>query len=429
MDDNQLNSTIAASTINSTAELPVISENLNLTVSCIYLLIFVVGLIGNGIVLAFFMTRDRTRVRHREGSVANVLIINLAVADFIFVGALPFWATERFLQGEWRFGDWGCKLLSFVSLLNLYGSVYFLVAMSIDRFLAVVYAIQSRNWRTPRNAVFACVIIWLLASLTASQSLFLRQTMSEGGREVCRWQFTPEILDAYFGLRTSLGFFIPFLIIIICYITIIINLRRRSERNSASGVTVINIQHKVTRLVLLVITVFVGCWLPNHVVTLIIASIKDDVVEQNRLRITEAMLLSSIPAYANSCTNPILYAFIKDDLRLAVTRKIRNYFGLTTAPMRAAEEENSQVETVKYRKHLQRSVQSNNPTLSCENETVVSPVIERDFDAGKANGSIRSSKANFLLYENEMRSDEEGSEKSFKIVDASVVDHTGATSI
>lgn len=100
MDDNQLNSTIAASTINSTAELPVISENLNLTVSCIYLLIFVVGLIGNGIVLAFFMTRDRTRVRHREGSVANVLIINLAVADFIFVGALPFWATERFLQGE-----------------------------------------------------------------------------------------------------------------------------------------------------------------------------------------------------------------------------------------------------------------------------------------------------------------------------------------
>ena len=81
------------------------------------------------------------------------------------------------------------------------------------------------------------------------------------------------------------------------------------------------------------------------------------------------------------------------------------------------------------RKHLQRSIQLNNPTLSCEDVTVVSPVIERDFDAGKANGSIRSSKANFLLYENQMRSDEEGSEKSFKIVDASVGDHTGATSI
>ena len=76
---------------------------------------------------------------------------------------------------SWLFGIAGCKLLTFITLLNLYGSVFFLVGMGFDRFLAVVYAVQMQRYRTHRNAVIACSVVWILALLVASQSLFLRK--------------------------------------------------------------------------------------------------------------------------------------------------------------------------------------------------------------------------------------------------------------
>lgn len=60
-----------------------------------YILICIVGLLGNGTVIAALTTLIK---KNRIKSVNDILVINLAIADFIFVGCLPFWASQEYLH-------------------------------------------------------------------------------------------------------------------------------------------------------------------------------------------------------------------------------------------------------------------------------------------------------------------------------------------
>ena len=78
-------------------------------------------------------------------STTNLLIINLAVADLLFiVFCVPFTGTDYVLP-FWPFGDVWCKIVQYLIVVTAYASVYTLVLMSLDRFLAVVHPITSMS--------------------------------------------------------------------------------------------------------------------------------------------------------------------------------------------------------------------------------------------------------------------------------------------
>lgn len=78
-------------------------------------------------------------------STTNLLIINLAMADLLFiVFCVPFTATDYVLP-FWPFGDVWCKIVQYLIVVTAYASVYTLVLMSLDRFLAVVHPITSMS--------------------------------------------------------------------------------------------------------------------------------------------------------------------------------------------------------------------------------------------------------------------------------------------
>jgi len=78
-------------------------------------------------------------------STTNLLIINLAVADLLFiVFCVPFTATDYVLP-FWPFGDVWCGIVQYLIVVTAYASVYTLVLMSLDRFLAVVHPITSMS--------------------------------------------------------------------------------------------------------------------------------------------------------------------------------------------------------------------------------------------------------------------------------------------
>lgn len=86
-------------------------------------------------------------------STTNLLIINLAVADLLFViFCVPFTATDYILP-MWPFGDLWCKFVQYMIVVTCHASVYTLVLMSLDRFLAVVHPITSMSIRTEKNAL------------------------------------------------------------------------------------------------------------------------------------------------------------------------------------------------------------------------------------------------------------------------------------
>ncbi|XP_056306612.1 C-C chemokine receptor type 9 [Danio aesculapii] len=77
----------------------------------LYWIIFVVGALGNLLVICIFTT-----VRNRLKTMTDVYLLNLAVADLIFLGTLPFWATNA-AQG-WVFHQVICKGVSAAYKIN-----------------------------------------------------------------------------------------------------------------------------------------------------------------------------------------------------------------------------------------------------------------------------------------------------------------------
>lgn len=51
-------------------------------------------------------------------------------------------------------------------------SIYTLVLMSLDRFLAVVYAVESMTWRTDSNCKIAIALTWIVCGLVCTPLIF-----------------------------------------------------------------------------------------------------------------------------------------------------------------------------------------------------------------------------------------------------------------
>jgi len=133
----------------------------SLAVPILFGIIVVVGLLGNLLVVIVVTANQQMR------STTNLLIINLALADLLFiVFCVPFTAVDYMLP-YWPFGDVWCKMVQYLIVVTAYASVYTLVLMSLDRFLAVVHPIASIYVRTERNASSAIMVTWVLIVLLA----------------------------------------------------------------------------------------------------------------------------------------------------------------------------------------------------------------------------------------------------------------------
>ena len=104
------------------------------------------GIIGNALVIVVVLTNPQMR------STTNVLILNLAFADLLFiVFCVPFTATDYVLN-DWPFGLVVCQAVQYLIYVTSYVSIYTLILMSIDRFLAVVYPVSF--WTIPVQKIF-----------------------------------------------------------------------------------------------------------------------------------------------------------------------------------------------------------------------------------------------------------------------------------
>ena len=107
--------------------------------------ISLIGSVGNGLVVLIILKHKQLR------TTTNILILNLALADLCFIiFSVPFTAVGYSLT-VWPFGQIWCKISQYMIYLCAYGSVYTLVLMTIDRFLAIVYPLQSIPIRTGRR--------------------------------------------------------------------------------------------------------------------------------------------------------------------------------------------------------------------------------------------------------------------------------------
>ncbi|XP_066545465.1 somatostatin receptor type 5 [Amia ocellicauda] len=269
----------------------------------IYMTVFIVGLSGN--TLAIYVVLRYTKMK----TVTNIYILNLAVADELFMLGLPFLTTQNVLS-YWPFGSFMCRLVMTVDAINQFTSIFCLTVMSIDRYLAVVHPIKSTKWRRPRVAKFINVTVWCLSFLVVLPVIIFSDVQK--GLNTCNinWPDPNAVWSTAFIIYTSVvGFFGPLLVICMCYLLIVVKVKSSGVR--AGFTKRRKSEKKVTKMVVIIVVVFVCCWLPFYILNMVNLVF---IVPENNV-MAGIYFFVVIMSYANSCANPILYGFLSDNFK------------------------------------------------------------------------------------------------------------------
>uniref|UniRef100_A0A8B9Q7E5 G-protein coupled receptors family 1 profile domain-containing protein n=1 Tax=Apteryx owenii TaxID=8824 RepID=A0A8B9Q7E5_APTOW len=290
-------------------------------------LIFLLGMVGNTLVLVVL---GRLRPGGRPSrSATNIFILNLSIADFSFLlFCVPFQATIYSLP-EWIFGAFFCKWVHYLAMATMLVSIFTLVAMSVDRYIAVVHAKRSSCIRSKRNAALGVGIIWLLSLLIAIP-VAQHQALVSGHQQApnssfCweHWTDGSTAKQTYKVTILVVGYLLPLALITCCYAKV-------GERAVSRVQTV---EKGILRLltaqtVLLVVAVFLLSWLPHHIITM---WAEFGQFPLNNISFT-FRIISHCLAYGNSCINPIIYAFLSENFRKACRQVFTCKFFLPPVP-------------------------------------------------------------------------------------------------
>ncbi|XP_060557530.1 galanin receptor type 1-like isoform X2 [Ruditapes philippinarum] len=295
-------------------------EFVSVFVPLLWGILTVVGAFGNALVIY-------TLVRHGDKNATNYFVINLAISDFAFVViVVPFTATLYALP-EWIFGDGMCKITMYMIYVTLHATCLTLMAMTIDRYCAIVYAVQSRNWRTTQVSLIVCLIVWLVSFVVSLPfAIYFRTVTDDRGITYCMDQW-PNPQEVYGKISIIVVVFttyvVPLSVIIYSYAMILKTLWRNkmASGNHSNGITSKKAQQqekrrkRVTKLVASVVIVFALFWLPIHILNMWFK------LDPENFPKTPTMLMFKIAShtlsYANSCVNPFVYAFLSDGFRKA----------------------------------------------------------------------------------------------------------------
>lgn len=291
----------------------------NQVYSTSYSFITVFGLLGNSLVLVVLIRS------HRQNSPFQVYMVNLAVSDLLCVMMLPLRVLYYINKGQWDYGDFVCRVSSYTLYVNLYCSIYFMAAMSVSRFMAIVFPLQNMQLVTVKCARLVCVCIWLFICLSSSPFLQNGQHVdSSTNKTKCfeppQGQGLQKVLVLNY-LSLVLGFALPFLVILLCYAGIIWTLL---SQNCAFRRQLFA-SNKVIRMIVIILLTFLVSFLPYHVQRTIHLSFlsRVDATCSERTAMQKSVVVTLCLAAGNSCLDPMLYFFSDEGFRrcLSVVRR------------------------------------------------------------------------------------------------------------
>ncbi|XP_057700711.1 somatostatin receptor type 5 [Corythoichthys intestinalis] len=274
-----------------------------LLTAVIYITVFLVGLAGNSLVIYVVLRHAKMK------TVTNIYILNLAIADELYIIGLPFLTTQNVLS-YWPFGSILCRLVMTADSMNQFTSIFCLTVMSIDRYLAVVHPIRSSKWRHTRVAKAVSAAVWAVSFVVVLPVVIFSDVQDTFNSCNMIWPEPTDVWSTAFILYTStLGFFGPVLIICLCYLLIVIKVKSSGERAGLTSRR--RSERKVTRMVVVIVVVFVLCWLPFFIINIINLV----VIIPESSATAGIYFFAVILSYANSCANPLLYGFLCDNFK------------------------------------------------------------------------------------------------------------------
>lgn len=274
---------------------------------CVYVLTFLLGSIGNVLVLLVIRSK-------KNRTVNDLFIVNLAISDLLMIGFLPIYTVQILVT--FRHTTAFCKSISPLATMTFFVSVFTLTSMAIHRCYVITnpFKPEMQKWR---------IVVWLMglwvASFLAVLPLVLVAQEGPPGTHICseKWP-SLKARKAYTACLFVLQYSLPLAIITAGYIRIAVDLLKSSTERYGPGRSLNNNRRdrnaflrlarkedvQVLKTVAVIVLVFAICLLPVQLSWMML-----DFGGEKERRIAEEVFFKFdvLLSILHSCLNPLVY--------------------------------------------------------------------------------------------------------------------------
>ena len=276
-------------------------------------IVCVLGSLGNFLVCLAIATNPHLR------RASNYLLFSLAIADLIvtlvceplFIGAI----IQRTFLNDCKAGLH--NVFSILSYLSCTTSVLHMVAISLDRFVAVALPLRHKNFMEKWGLKVMLIVSWSIPIFTVILVLVLRRVSPSLSYSASRF-----LISGTFFFSSFLILFFYFLIVVF----LLRHKRRRKQLCAARNVSfklTSRMEIRVSCTLAIAIGIFTACWVPLIVVFSGSINVKPLIRSNSPL----GMWIGTL-ALSNSAMNFLIYSAKIQDFKEAYVSIIRKMFRL-----------------------------------------------------------------------------------------------------
>ncbi|XP_076290852.1 RYamide receptor isoform X2 [Lasioglossum baleicum] len=290
--------------------------------------VFIVALSGNGLVC--YVVHSDIRMK----TVTNLFIVNLAVGDILMaLFCVPPSFVSLFVLQYWPFGPTLCPIVNFLQAVSVLVSAYTLVAISIDRYRAIMWPLKPKL--SKRQAQFLILSVWMLVvAISSPIPIVSKLTQPTLQHIVCDHYLCEEVWPMaenryYYSIALLvLQYVIPITVLIFTYASIAVVVwgkRPPGEAENVRDQRMARSKRKMVKMMVTVVIVFTICWLPFNIITLIIDN-------KPKLRSWSGLpfvwMVLHWLAMSHSCYNPVIYCWMNASFRSGFINAISRFSGV-----------------------------------------------------------------------------------------------------
>ncbi|XP_075954272.1 G-protein coupled receptor 55 [Anarhichas minor] len=296
-----MSSSSSNDTMTSNCSLEVVDHLMRYLELSIYIPIFLFGSILNVVALLVFC------VFLRKWTESTIYMTSLALMDLLLLFPLPFKmnATHHlwpaYLQPL-------CSVLESLYFGGTYGSIYTIMCIAVDRWVAICHPFKAKQLRSPKLALGTCIGVWVLVLAAVSSATYrfreAQQTNLHCFHEFSEKGWSPPLIICVLVF----GFLVPALVVVYCSVQTIWALQRSGQHSAQSRACV--------KIIYSSLSAFLLPFSPSHLGILLQFLVHQGVIQDcgNKTRISlflqTALCLSNITC----CLDALCYYFIAHEV-------------------------------------------------------------------------------------------------------------------
>uniref|UniRef100_A0A672G2S7 Free fatty acid receptor 2-like n=1 Tax=Salarias fasciatus TaxID=181472 RepID=A0A672G2S7_SALFA len=173
---------------------------------------FLIGFPANLLALFAFSSKI-----HSKPHPTDILLLNLAVSDLLFLIILPLKMHEAASGMVWTLPNFMCSITEFLFFSSIHTSTLLLTAVSVVRYVAVVHPVSYHRLQKPMYMVVIAIVIWLTSVAHCSIVFITQHHPSRNNSHVCFADFTEEQLRVLLPVRLEIFFLLSLIPLLICF--------------------------------------------------------------------------------------------------------------------------------------------------------------------------------------------------------------------